>query len=100
MRKWYRIAAVAACVMGLLVWLTDTTYPSAFQRGMLESGMYSIAALVVMLSVVAVPVLFVLTALEGRRLKRQVWPDVLLLAVTAGVVAFLWFPALISLAGV
>ena len=100
MRKWYRIAAVAACAMGLLVWLTDMTYPSAFQRGMLESGMYSIAALVVMLSVVAVPVLFVLAALESCRLKRRVWPDVLLLAVTAGVVAFMWFPALISLAGV
>lgn len=53
-----------------------------------------------MLSVVAVPVLFVMTALESRRLKRRVWPDVLLLAVTACVMAFMWFPAFISLAGV
>lgn len=100
MRQWYRIAAIVGCVMGLLVWLTDVTYPSAFQQVMLKSGVYSIAALVELLSVVAVPVLFVLTALESRRLKRRVWPDVLLLTVTVGVVALLWFPALIRLAGV
>ena len=41
MRKCYRIAATVACVMGLLVWLTDVTYPSAFQRGMSEAGLYS-----------------------------------------------------------
>lgn len=72
MRQWYRIAAIVGCVMGLLVWLTDVTYPSAFQQVMLKSGVYSIAALVELLSVVAVPVLFVLTALESCRLKRRV----------------------------
>ena len=100
MRKWYRIAVSTACVTGLLVWLTDATYGSAFQWGMLKSGVYSMAALLELLCVLAVPALFVLTVLESRRLKRRVWPDVLLLAVTAGVVAFLWFPALIRLAGV
>lgn len=100
MRKWYRIAVIVVCVMGLLVWLTDVTYPSAFQQIMLKSGVYSIASLVDLLSVIVVPALFVLTVLESRRLKRRVWLDALLFAVAVGVVAFLWFPALIRLAGV
>lgn len=100
MRKWYRIAVIVVCVMGLLVWLTDVTYPSAFQQIMLKSGVYSIASLVDLLSVVVVPVLFILSVLESRRLKRRVWPELLLLAVSACIAAFLWFPAMIRMAGV
>ena len=100
MRRNYRIATAVAWMGWLLVWLEWMTRGSAFQEWLAAVWVSQIAGLAGLLSVAAVPVLFILSVLECRRLRRRIWPDVLLLAVTAGVVAFLWFPAFIRIAGV
>jgi hypothetical protein len=99
-RRNYRIATAAAWVGWLLVWLQELTYGSVFYDWIVATLIPQAAGLTGLLSVVVVPVLFILSVLESRRLKRPVWPEVLLLAVSACIAAFLWFPAMIRLAGV
>jgi len=99
-RRIYRIATAVAWTGWLLVWLQELTYGSAFHKWMDATLIPQVAGLAGLLSVASVPVLFILSVLESSRLKRAVWPEVLLLAVSACIAAFLWFPALIMLAGV
>ena len=100
MRRNYRIVTAVAWIGWLLVWLQELTYGSAFHKWLYATLIPQVAGLTGLLSVAAVPVLFILSVLESRRLKRPVWPEVLLLAVSACIAAFLWFPAMIRMAGV
>lgn len=52
------------------------------------------------LSVAAVPVMFLLRAVECLRKREKLWLDALLLVGSAMIAWYLWFPAMVWMAGV
>ena len=99
MRRAYRIVTAAAWAGWLLIWLEDLLLRSGLPVNRIPL-LFQAAGLVAILSVAAVPVMFLLRALECLRKREKLWLDALLLVGSAMIAWYLWFPAMVWMAGV